>query len=60
MRLDPQRSQPAMQITAGGLPIDINPVKINGASDAAYLDRHTISSTMIGYNEFGSQPLCRP
>jgi predicted amidophosphoribosyltransferase len=36
------------------LPIDINPVKINGAWDDGYcLDRHTISSTMIGYNEFG-------
>jgi competence protein ComFC len=36
------------------LPIDINPTKITGAWDDGYsLDRHTISSTMIGYNEFG-------
>jgi competence protein ComFC len=36
------------------LPIDINPSKITGAWDDGYcLDRHTISSTMIGYNEFG-------
>ena len=34
--------------------IEINPVKITGAWDDGYcLDRHTISSTMIGYNEFG-------
>lgn len=34
--------------------IDINPTKITGAWDDGYcLDRHTISSTMIGYNEFG-------
>ena len=36
------------------MPIEINPVKIIGAWDDGYcLDRHTISSTMIGYNEFG-------
>jgi hypothetical protein len=36
------------------LPIDISPTKITGAWDDGYcLDRHTISSTMIGYNEFG-------
>ncbi len=36
------------------LPIEINPVKITGAWEDGYcLDRHTISSTMIGYNEFG-------
>jgi predicted amidophosphoribosyltransferase len=36
------------------LPIEIDPVKITGAWDDGYcLDRHTISSTMIGYNEFG-------
>jgi competence protein ComFC len=34
--------------------IEIDPVKITGAWDDGYcLDRHTISSTMIGYNEFG-------
>ncbi len=36
------------------MPIEINPVKITGAWDDGYcLDRHTVSSTMIGYNEFG-------
>jgi competence protein ComFC len=36
------------------LPIEVNPVRISGSWDDGYcLDRHTISSTMIGYNEFG-------
>ena len=36
------------------MPIETNPVKVTGAWDEGYsLDRHTISSTMIGYNEFG-------
>ncbi len=34
--------------------VEINPKEIKGAWDAGYvLDKHTISSTMIGYNEFG-------
>lgn len=34
--------------------MDINPKEIAGTWDAGYvLDKHTISSTMIGYNEFG-------
>jgi len=34
--------------------IEINPKEIKGSWDAGYvLDVHTISSTMIGYNEFG-------
>ena len=34
--------------------MDINPKEIVGTWDAGYvLDKHTISSTMIGYNEFG-------
>jgi competence protein ComFC len=34
--------------------IEIHPKEINGAWDQGYvLDVHTISSTMIGYNEFG-------
>jgi competence protein ComFC len=35
-------------------PLEIHPTEIKGTWDAGYvLDRHTISSTMIGYNEFG-------
>jgi len=35
-------------------PLEIQPREIKGSWDAGYvLDRHTISSTMIGYNEFG-------
>lgn len=34
--------------------IEINPKEIKGTCDQGYvLDTHTISSTMIGYNEFG-------
>ena len=34
--------------------IDIHPKEIKGSWDQGYvLDVHTISSTMIGYNEFG-------
>lgn len=34
--------------------MEIHPIQINGSWDAGYvLDVHTISSTMIGYNEFG-------
>src|ERR1700752_2565824 len=34
--------------------IEIHPKEIKGAWDKGYvLDVHTISSTMIGYNEFG-------
>ena len=34
--------------------MEIDPKEIKGAWDVGYvLDRHTISSTMIGYNEFG-------
>src|SRR5664280_178830 len=34
--------------------IEIHPKEIKGSWDRGYvLDRHTISSTMIGYNEFG-------
>jgi len=34
--------------------IEIHPKEIKGAWDQGYvLDVHTISSTMIGYNEFG-------
>jgi len=34
--------------------VDIDPREITGPWDKGYvLDRHTISSTMIGYNEFG-------
>lgn len=34
--------------------LEIHPKEIKGAWDAGYvLDLHTISSTMIGYNEFG-------
>ena len=34
--------------------IDIHPTKIAGPWDEGYvLDMHTISSTMIGYNEYG-------
>jgi competence protein ComFC len=34
--------------------IEIHPREINGSWDQGYvLDQHTISSTMIGYNEFG-------
>jgi len=34
--------------------IEIHPKEIKGAWDKGYvLDLHTISSTMIGYNEFG-------
>jgi competence protein ComFC len=37
-----------------GASMDIDPKEIKGAWDAGYvLDKHTISSTMIGYNEFG-------
>lgn len=36
------------------LPLEINPKEIKGSWDVGYvLDVHTISSTMIGYNEFG-------
>jgi len=35
-------------------PLEVHPKEIKGAWDAGYvLDQHTISSTMIGYNEFG-------
>jgi len=35
-------------------PLETHPTEIKGPWDAGYvLDRHTISSTMIGYNEFG-------
>jgi predicted amidophosphoribosyltransferase len=35
-------------------PLEIQPTEIKGSWDKGYvLDRHTISSTMIGYNEFG-------
>lgn len=35
-------------------PLDIHPKEIKGSWDLGYvLDLHTISSTMIGYNEFG-------
>src|ERR1700685_69821 len=35
-------------------PVEIHPKEIKGSWDAGYvLDLHTISSTMIGYNEFG-------
>jgi len=35
-------------------PLEIQPTEIKGSWDAGYvLDRHTISSTMIGYNEYG-------
>jgi len=35
-------------------PLEIQPTEIKGSWDAGYvLDRHTVSSTMIGYNEFG-------
>jgi competence protein ComFC len=35
-------------------PLEIHPTEIKGSWDTGYvLDRHTISSTMIGYNEFG-------
>lgn len=35
-------------------PLEIHPTEIKGSWDAGYvLDRHTVSSTMIGYNEFG-------
>jgi hypothetical protein len=34
--------------------LEIHPKEIKGAWDVGYvLDLHTISSTMIGYNEFG-------
>ena len=34
--------------------IEFNPKEIRGSWDQGYvLDVHTISSTMIGYNEFG-------
>ncbi len=34
--------------------MEIDPKEIKGAWDAGYvLDKHTISSTMIGHNEFG-------
>ncbi len=34
--------------------MEIQPTEIKGSWDAGYvLDRHTISSTMIGYNEYG-------
>ena len=34
--------------------VSIDPKEINGPWDKGYaLDKHTISSTMIGYNEFG-------
>jgi predicted amidophosphoribosyltransferase len=34
--------------------LEIHPKEIKGSWDAGYvLDQHTISSTMIGYNEFG-------
>lgn len=34
--------------------VDINPQKIGGAWEQGYsLDRHTVSSTMTGYNEYG-------
>lgn len=34
--------------------VEIHPKEIKGAWDVGYvLDQHTISSTMIGYNEFG-------
>lgn len=36
------------------LPVEIHPKDIKGSWDAGYvLDLHTISSTLIGYNEFG-------
>jgi len=35
-------------------PLEVHPKEIKGAWDMGYvLDLHTISSTMIGYNEFG-------
>jgi predicted amidophosphoribosyltransferase len=35
-------------------PVEIHPKEITGAWDRGYvLDVHTISSTLIGYNEFG-------
>ena len=34
--------------------VETHPIEIRGSGDVGYvLDKHTISSTMIGYNEFG-------
>lgn len=34
--------------------VQVHPTEVKGAWDQGYvLDRHTVSSTMIGYNEFG-------
>jgi competence protein ComFC len=44
----------AMPFEVGGTVIEIHPKEIKGSWDQGYvLDVHTISSTMIGYNEFG-------
>jgi len=44
----------ATSFQVGGSVIEIHPKEIKGPWDRGYvLDVHTISSTMIGYNEFG-------
>ena len=44
----------ATSFQVGGTVIEFNPKEIRGSWDQGYvLDVHTISSTMIGYNEFG-------
>jgi len=44
----------ATSFQVGGTVIEIHPKEIRGSWDQGFaLDVHTISSTMIGYNEFG-------
>src|SRR6266566_5095372 len=44
----------ATSFQVGGTVIEFNPKEIRGSWDRGFvLDVHTISSTMIGYNEYG-------
>lgn len=43
-----------MSAETKGRAVDVHPTEVKGAWDRGYvLDKHTLSSTMIGYNEFG-------
>src|SRR6266481_430964 len=54
LRLDLKNRSGMMSFSGGGIiVIEIHPKEIKGSWDQGYvLDVHTISSTMIGYNEF--------
>ncbi|HKW15941.1 MAG TPA: phosphoribosyltransferase family protein [Terriglobales bacterium] len=43
-----------MSAETKGRAVDVHPTEVKGPWDRGYiLDKHTLSSTMIGYNEFG-------